>query len=1004
MSARGLTAENRGAGSTEEFPSHSFDTAVREIGDRIFALVDAANPPSLFSRKGLYGKLMEWAMRDEHFKTQLFRFVDVLPVLNSSGEVVSHLEEYLNTEKAKFPPALRTALSLGRVGSFIAGGAIRSHVAGMARLFMLGSDGREILATLCGLRDEGVAFTIDVLGETVVSEPEADQYARRYLELMELLATETASWPPHAAGDGEAPRLNLSIKISALHSQIHPADPETSLEKISARLRPILRRAKELGAFLNFDMESYALKNLTLQLFKTLFAEPEFADAPACGLALQTYLRDCADDLRDLIAWARAQRRRFTVRLVKGAYCDYETIVARQRGWPEPVFARKAETDANFEKLTVCLLENHDAVGAAFGTHNIRSIAHALAQADRLGVPRRAIEFQILHGMADALKSALVQMGLRVREYCPVGELLPGMAYLVRRLLENTSNESFLAGQYAKGASREELLKDPQETVVVAQAAEKIKSPPPEVFRNEPPADFTRATERDKIRAALQTVRAHLGKKHPLVINNKPVATREWDASLNPANQNEIIGHAARATVADADHTLAVAHAAQPGWARRPTDERAALLERLARLLQREKAKLTALEILEAGKNWTEADADVVEAIDFCNFYAAGMKALGAAQRTQAVPGESNTQHWLPRGVSVVIAPWNFPLAILTGMTAAAVVTGNTAIMKPSGQTPVLAAQLMELFLEAGLPAGVVNLVTGSGREIGTHLVAHPQVDFIAFTGSMETGLKIWETAGRTPPGQANLKKVVCEMGGKNALIVDSDADLDEAVAVTLVSAFGYQGQKCSALSRLIVLEQNSKKFLERLIAATASLRIGPAEQPGTILGPVIDRAAQQRILAMIETGKQEATPAWQGEVPSEPDACYVPPVIFTNVTPRCRIFREEIFGPVLAVTKARDFDEALSLANDCAFALTGGICSRSPAHIERAKAEMVCGNLYINRPITGAIVGRQPFGGFKMSGAGTKAGGREYLQHFLVPRVVTENLLRRGFTPSEPV
>ena len=349
----------------------------------------------------------------------------------------------------------------------------------------------------------------------------------------------------------------------------------------------------------------------------------------------------------------------------------------------------------------------------------------------------------------------------------------------------------------------------------------------------------------------------------------------------------------------------------------------------------------------------------------------------------------------------MIIASWNFPLAILTGTTAAAVVTGNAVIMKPSDQTPVIGARLMELFIEAGVPAGVLNLLTGQGGRVGAHLVAHPQVDFIAFTESKEVGLKIWEAAGRTVPGQANLKKVVCEMGGKNCVIVDSDADLDEAVVGCIASAFGYQGQKCSALSRLIVLADSYDRFLERLIAAASSLRVGPAEAPGNIIGPVINRDAQQRILAVIEAGKKDATLAWQGAVPDDPNACYVPPTIFTDVPSSSRLFREEIFGPVLAVSRAKDFDAALALANESEFALTGGCYSRSPVNIERAKAELVCGNLYINRGITGALVERQPFGGFRMSGGGTKAGGREYLQKFLVPRVVTENCLRRGFAPA---
>ena len=981
-----------------------------EWGEKILALMDAAEAPSLFSRKGLYGALMDWAMKDEGFKTQLFRFVDVLPTLRSSSEVTRHLNEYFDSNQVDLSPALRTALKATSFAGGLFSAGIKSQISGMARMFMPGSDDKEVLASLRKLHEQGIAFTVDVLGEAVVSEDEADRYAQRYLELMNLLARATGAWDKPCTSNltprGEEPCLNLSLKISALYSQIHPADPDTAIEKLSARLRPILRRAKEAGAFINFDMEHYGLKDLTLRLFKSIFSEPEFAAGPRCGLALQAYLRECEADLREVTAWARAQRRRITVRLVKGAYWDYETIIAEQKGWPVPVFSRKAETDANFERLSTYLLENDDAIAAAFASHNVRSIAHVLAQAGQIGVPLRNFEFQMLHGMADSLKKALLELDCRVREYAPVGELLPGMAYLVRRLLENTSNEGFLARKFAKGASREELLQNPRELL---EAPRDTHTGPTggrdgavTEFKNETHTDFNITAERERIRDAIKKVRAGPGRKHPLIINNEPVPTGEWTPSRNPADQKEIVGYVARATITEAERALEAAGRAQQKWARVPVEERAALLRRLAVLLKRDKSELNALEILEAGKSWTEADADVAEAIDFCNFYAVEMRTLGQPKRTQRVAGESNSQHWWPRGVGVVIAPWNFPLAILTGMMSAAIVAGNAVIIKPSEQTSVIAARLMELLIESGLPAGVVNFVSGRGSEVGAHLVAHPKVDFVAFTGSKEVGLKIWETAGRTAPGQMNLKKVVCEMGGKNCVIVDGDADLDEAVLGVVQSAFGYQGQKCSALSRLVVLADNYDRFLGRLIAATESLRVGPAEEPGAMIGPVIDRQAQQRILEMIEVGRKEAKLTWMGKVPEDANSCYVSPAIFSDVTPGCRIFREEIFGPVLAVTKASDFAEALALANDCEFALTGGCYSRSPANIERVKNEMMCGNVYINRPITGAIVERQPFGGFRMSGGGTKAGGGEYLQHFLAPRVITENCLRRGFAPAD--
>jgi RHH-type proline utilization regulon transcriptional repressor/proline dehydrogenase/delta 1-pyrroline-5-carboxylate dehydrogenase len=334
-------------------------------------------------------------------------------------------------------------------------------------------------------------------------------------------------------------------------------------------------------------------------------------------------------------------------------------------------------------------------------------------------------------------------------------------------------------------------------------------------------------------------------------------------------------------------------------------------------------------------------------------------------------------------------------------MASAAVVTGNTVIMKPSEQTIICAAMLMQVFEEAGVPPGVLNFLSGRGSVIGAHLVDHKDVDLIAFTGSREVGLKIWESAGITRPGQRELKRVICEMGGKNAVILDSDADLDEAIGYSIYSAFGYQGQKCSALSRLILLEENYDRAMARLLSAAASLRIGNPEDPSTMVGPVIDEAAYRRILDYIEIGKGEATLSYQAkEVP--PRGYFVPPTIFTNVKPNMRIAREEIFGPVLSVLKVRDLDEAIEVANGTDYALTGGFISRSPANIERVKAQLEAGNVYINRSCTGAIVGRHPFGGFKMSGGGTKAGGEDYLLQFLLPRVVTENVALHGFAPEQ--
>jgi RHH-type proline utilization regulon transcriptional repressor/proline dehydrogenase/delta 1-pyrroline-5-carboxylate dehydrogenase len=996
------------------------DAAVRSLGDQLFALMDAHPTPGIFSKKGAYARVMEWAMKDPAFKTQLFRFVDVLPSLNSSTEIVRHLQEYLGDKAVELHPALKTGLAAASLAPALVAAPVKAQVVDMARQFVAGEGPDDLVKQLRKNARAGLATTIDLLGETVVCEAEADEFLQRNLAVLNTVAAALAKDAAPAFSDigpaGPLPRLNLSVKISALTPDVHPADPENSIAALKQRLRPILRRATEVGAFINFDMESYKLKDLTLALFKSILEEEEFRQQPPVGIALQAYLRDCEPDLRELVAWVRRVNRPISVRLVKGAYWDYETVLARQRAWPVPVWSRKPESDANYEKLTAFLFDNIDVVTPAFASHNVRSCAHAIVQAGRRGLDPRAYEFQALYGMADELKSALLQTGHRVREYCAVGALLPGMGYLVRRLLENTSNEGFLRARNTGEASKEQLLRNPVELLETGDrkpetgkiAAGKdypisgIRHP---VFRNAANTDFTLARNRDQLRAALTSVGAQLGRRWPLIIGGRRIADREYVPSVNPARPAQIVGYWARATGADAETAVAAARAAFPAWRATPADTRAGILERAADLMEARRMELNGLLILEAGKPWVEADADISEAIDFCRFYASEMRRLARPEVTQSTPGEHCVQGWTPRGVAVSIAPWNFPLAILTGLTVAPLVAGNAVIMKPARQTSIIGAVLMDLLTEAGVPPGALNYLPCFGSEVGGHLVAHPQVDAIAFTGSRAVGCKIWETAGRTPPGQANLKKVVCEMGGKNALIIDNDADLDEAIPAALYSAFGYSGQKCSALSRLIVLAGVHERFLERFLAACPNIPVGDPAQPGTVVGPVIDADAQRKILGYIEQGKKEAVLAWQATLAPELAASggyYVPPTVFTGVKPDAVIACEEIFGPVVAVMKARDLDEAFALANGADYALTGGLFSRSPAALERARHELLVGNLYLNRGITGAIVERHPFGGFKMSGGGTKAGGREYLQNFMFSRAIAENTLRRGFTPPE--
>jgi len=967
----------------------------------------ARRSPSIFERRWWDDRILAWAMADESVKVQMFRFIDVLPTLRSRESITRHLQEYFDEVSEHLPRAARLALDVSQPDSVL-GRALamtaRRNALRMARRFIAGTEVEEVLQTVARLRKQGFAFTLDFLGEAIISEDEADAYLSAYLKLMTGLTPLVNDWPENFQIDcdnsGPIPRVNLSLKLSALYSQFNPIDPRGTGEGVKSRLRPLLRAARECGAYLHIDMEHYAYKDLTLDIFKDVLGEKEFRDICDVGIVVQAYLPDAERDLAGLLEWVKKRGTSVWVRLVKGAYWDYETVVARASGWPIPVYQRKWQSDASFERQSRFLMENHAWLRPAFGSHNLRSLAHAVAWARHLKMPIGSYEIQMLYGMGAEQAQLFAELGHRVRVYTPFGELIPGMAYLVRRLLENTSNDSFLRASFAEHVSIEELLMKPDSRASAQPPP--AEGPRGNQFRNEPHTDFSRAESRRAMQEALKSVAGKLGDEYPLVIAGKRIETKQAIISRNPSRRRQIVGKTASATVEHVGAALLAARAALRQWSCTETDFRAEYIELAAAKMRERRFELAAWEVYECGKPWAEADADVAEAIDFCVYYAGHMRAL-ARPRQVNLPGEENSYFYRPRGVAVVIAPWNFPLAILTGMTVAALVSGNTVVMKPAEQSPIIAAKLMEILEEVGVPDGVVNYLPGVGEEIGPELVGSPEVDLIAFTGSQAVGLGINERASHTDSRQEGVKRVIAEMGGKNAIIVDDDANLDEAVQGVLTSAFSYAGQKCSACSRVIVLEAAYGEFVKRLVNATKSLKIGAADEPGTIVGPVIDDEAQRRIRQYIEVGKTEATLAIgcdAGELAET--GFFIGPHVFVDVAPAARIAQEEIFGPVLALLKARDFNEALKIANGTKYALTGGVFSRSPANLKRARDEFQVGNLYLNRGITGALVERQPFGGYKMSGIGSKAGGPDYLLQFLIPVNVTENTLRRGFAPPE--
>ena len=956
-------------------------------------------------------RMLDWAMSRPAFKTQLFRFVDVFPALEDDADVSRHLGEYF--DGVAIPKLFDLGVEMAPhvpFGRSLEARVARRNIKRMAEQFIVGETPAEAVQGLHLLWRTGSAATVDLLGEKTIVAAEADRYAARVAELLTVLSDASEHWAPddHSERDdvGPIPRVNVSIKPTALASQYDPLGREIGIEQAKHRIRPLLQLARDRGAFVHFDMEHYSAKGLTLQLFRELLSEPDFADLES-GIVVQAYLKDSRDDLAGLIAWSAQRSRPITVRLVKGAYWDTETVEAQAEGWPVPVFERKEETDANYERCVRLLHDHHGEVRAAFGTHNLRSLAYAVTYARSKGIPDTGFEVQMLYGMAEPMQAAVKRKGCGCG--CTRRSVRSCRAWRTSCAgCSRTRATRASCGTGSPKAALDELLTPPDVDHLptleprVPAATTDPSSPTP--YEPEPVAEWRHESVRARFAAAIDRAAASDIIDVPALIAGDIVRTPATIDSVDPADVALVVARSASCTAQHADSAIAAALAAADDWRRTPTIERAGVLFRAAAWMRNRRVDIAALEVFEAGKPWDQADADVCEAIDFCEYYGREMLRLDAssADRVQSPPGERNRLVYQGKGVAVVIAPWNFPLAIPTGMTVGALVAGNPVILKPAEQTPATAWQLIEALQAGGAPPGTVQFLPGLGEDVGARLVEHPDVAIIVFTGSKAVGLHINETAAVHRPGQRHVKRVVAEMGGKNAIIVDSDADPDQAVPAVINSAFGFAGQKCSAASRVIVTDRIYDSFVARLVAATREVVVDHPRRMAARVGPVIDADSHARLMAAIEQAGREARILVQrDDVPTT--GWFVGPTLVEVDDPALvSVARDELFGPVVAIMRAMDFDHAIELANATDYALTAGIFSRSPAHIARAANEMRAGNLYINRAITGAVVGRQPFGGYGLSGVGSKAGGPDYLLQFLDPRTITENTVRQGFAAEE--
>lgn len=947
-------------------------------------------------------------------RVHLLKFLALLPSLDhdkSGTEVKRNLLESLRRlgEDSKaislqkkrgtrqLPLYLTVLFSIAlQVASFLPAGllatVVRFMVRMMAKRFIAGESINTSHETLRALRSTKREATLDQLGELVVSAKEADEYFEKVLQLIHGLKQHIPKGEKNKAGILNA---HVSIKVSALSHDFRPQAFEATYAKVAPRLRRILQEAEREEVFINVDAEHYHYRDLVLEIFgKVLLETPELKNYAQCGIVVQAYLRDGSKHLLDVAELAKKRGIRMPIRLVKGAYWDAETIESEAHQFTPPQFLNKEESDLHFRQLAYLSLQNHQYIQLAVGSHNLQDHAFVEAMRDLRFPQAPVIEHQCLHMTYEALSHGLAAMGWPTRNYMPIGNLLVGMAYLVRRIMENSSQVGVLS--IMRSHQKASGLISPVEVHKEKKKAHTLQF---DSFITQLKSDFAPARplklyvpyERKSLEAEIKKFGEEIAAKQDQFRNSSETKV------ICSSRPELILGTVKENTTSEAVKTVETAEAAlrNSWWAKQPLAlYRVSVLLKAADLMLLRRNRLATIMIYEAGKTMTEALADVDEAIDFISFYC-----------RQEINLQLASNKYTNRGVVSVIAPWNFPLAIPCGMTVAPLVAGNAVILKPAEQTPLIGVELYNLLIEAGVPKDILYLILGDGEIVGAPLVTHEKTAGVVFTGSKGVGTWIYKHSGEELiqhyhhqiPMQ---KKIITEMGGKNAIIVTNNCELDETISGILYAAFGHSGQKCSAASRVIVHKEVKDALVARLVQAIKDLKVGEALDPSTSVNPLITEADQTRVRKAVEEAKDEAIRT-NGRILIDrsfeklPGFC-VGPALFELPSWQARKkeswAQKEIFGPVIHITEYESMIEAVELFNGTEYALTGGIYSQSQDDIDFLIRFLRAGNLYVNRPNTGARVAIEPFGGFKMSGTGPKAGGTDYVKefHFLLSAMDT--------------
>jgi RHH-type transcriptional regulator, proline utilization regulon repressor / proline dehydrogenase / delta 1-pyrroline-5-carboxylate dehydrogenase len=904
-----------------------------------------------------------------------------------TGKIVSSPED----------PAMRshgTMLKLlqNRLSHSVIREALRHGMGWLGQHFVLGTDIKSALARAAKLGDAQNRFSFDMLGEAARTATDAERYFQDYLDAIRAIGAANRAHPKLAPS-------GLSVKLSALHPRYEAAQSLRVFNEMVPKLVTLMKAAATEDLFMVIDAEEADRLLLSLTVIERAMAAQPLPHWSGLGLAVQAYSKRAPAVIDFAAKLARHHRQKLIVRLIKGAYWDSEIKRAQERGWDEfPVFTRKQTTDVSYLACAKLLLSYEDCLTPVFGSHNAMTIASIRAIAPQ----PEALEFQRLQGMGEELFAELAGSGCRTCVYAPVGGHAVLLGYLVRRLLENGANSSFVHQLHDPRVPIESLVADPAaELQDLAQKRHPRVTLPQALFAperlNSSGLDLTDPAITTPLLQTLNTALQREWQATPL-INGKFITEKAAEPVLNPAQLRTKVGEVINSGTTDIADAVAAGLKAWPAWRDRPVAERAALLEAWAEQLQSEQPALLALLAAEAGKTINDAVGEVREAIDFCRYYAARARHDFTPIALPSVTGENNELSLTGRGLFVAISPWNFPLAIFVGQIAAALVTGNAVIAKPAPQTPLIGAFACRLAHAAGVPAAILQFVTG-GAEIGAALVAHADIAGVVFTGSTQTARAVNRAlAAKDGP----IVPLIAETGGQNALIVDSSALPEQIIDDVITSAFRSAGQRCSALRLLCVPTATAELLLPLLQEALHELRLGDPLDLATDIGPVIDRQAQERLLQHVTRLRQNAKEIATLPIPQElAEACFVSPQAWE--IPNVEFLREEVFGPILHVVryKPEELPELLQAITATGYGLTGGVHSRISQFIEQVTAGLLVGNLYVNRSLIGAVVGSQPFGGMGLSGTGPKAGGPHYLHRFCHERCITINTTAAGGNAS---